>query len=75
MGPASSSTVPGKHQEGRQKLVERGEQTYARWGRLAMFFTPSTVSGTAKMPLGQFSLWNLIASLAFALSVAASAYG
>ncbi len=66
---------PGKHQEGRKKMVERGEQAYAKWGRLAVFFTPSIISGTAKMPIRQFVLWNFLASLAYSLSVAASAYG
>lgn len=66
---------PGKHQAGREKLVERGEQAYARWGRLAVFFTPAIVSGTAKMRFGQFALWNLVASFAFAFAVAASTYG
>lgn len=66
---------PGKHQEGRKKMVERGEQAYAKWGRLAVFFTPAIISGTAKMPLRAFVLWNFIASLAYSLSVAASAYG
>ena len=66
---------PGKHQEGRRKVVEKGERAYARWGRLAVFFTPAVVSGTAKMRHGQFVLWNLIASFAFAVSVAASAFG
>ena len=56
-------------------MVERGEQAYARWGRLAVFFTPAIVSGTAKMRLGQFALWNLVASFAFAFAVAASTYG
>jgi membrane protein DedA with SNARE-associated domain len=66
---------PGKHQEGRQRMVARGEQAYARWGRLAVFFTPAIVSGTAKMRHGQFVLWNLLASIGFAVSVAASSYG
>ncbi len=66
---------PGKHQEGRRKMVEKGERAYAKWGRLAVFFTPAVVSGTAKMRHGQFVLWNLIASFAFAVSVAASAFG
>jgi membrane protein DedA with SNARE-associated domain len=66
---------PGKHQEGRRRIVEKGEAAYARWGRLAVFFTPAIVSGTAKMRHGQFVLWNLIASLAFSVSVAASAFG
>lgn len=66
---------PGRHQAGRQRMVERGERAYARWGRLAVFFTPAIVSGTAKMQRGQFVLWNLVASLGFSVSVAASAYG
>jgi membrane-associated protein len=66
---------PGKHQAGRQKMVERGEAAYARWGPVAVFLTPAVVSGTAKMRYGQFALWNLVASFAFALAVAASTYG
>ena len=62
---------PGKHQAGRQRMVERGERAYARWGRLAVFFTPAIVSGTAKMEHGEFVFWNLLASLGFAVSVAA----
>jgi membrane protein DedA with SNARE-associated domain len=66
---------PGKHQAGRQKMVAHGEEAYARWGRLAVFFTPAIVSGTANMRRGQFVLWNLVASFAFALAVAATTYG
>ena len=66
---------PGKHQAGRQKMVEHGEAAYARWGRLAVFFTPAIVSGTANMRRGQFVVWNLVASFAFALAVAATTYG
>jgi membrane protein DedA with SNARE-associated domain len=66
---------PGKHQQGRRRMVEKGERAYARWGRLAVFFTPAVVSGTAKMHHGQFVLWNLIASFAFTVSVAASVFG
>jgi membrane protein DedA with SNARE-associated domain len=66
---------PGKHQAGRQKMVEEGERAYARYGPLAVFFTPSIVSGTARMRRKQFIIWNLVDSLAFTLSVAASAYG
>jgi membrane protein DedA with SNARE-associated domain len=66
---------PGKHQAGRQRMVARGERAYARWGRLAVFFTPAVVSGTAQMEHAQFVLWNLLASLGFAVSVAASSFG
>ena len=66
---------PGRHQARREKMVERGEKLYARWGRLAVFFTPAIVSGTAKMRPYQFAFWNLLDSLAWTLLVAASAYG
>jgi membrane protein DedA with SNARE-associated domain len=47
---------PGKRQVGRQKLMDKGERAYARWGRLAVFFTPAIISGTAKMKFTQFTL-------------------
>ena len=66
---------PGKRQAGRQELLDKGERAYAKWGRLAVFFTPAIISGTAKMKLNQFAVWNFIASIAFTLSVTATAYG
>jgi len=66
---------PGKHQGSRERMLDRGERAYARWGRLAVFFTPAIISGTARMQLRQFVLWNFIASLAFAVAVCASSYG
>ena len=66
---------PGKHQAGREKIEERGESLYARWGWLAVFFTPAIVSGTAKMPPYRFAAWNLLDSLGWSVSVTASAYG
>ena len=66
---------PGRHQARRKKMVERGEKLYARWGWLAVFVTPAIVSGTVKMRPYQFAVWNLLDSLGWAVSVAASAYG
>jgi membrane protein DedA with SNARE-associated domain len=66
---------PGKHQARRQKLMDDGERAYAKWGGLAVFFTPAIVSGTAQMRHGRFAFWNLVASFGFAVSVVASAYG
>jgi membrane protein DedA with SNARE-associated domain len=66
---------PGRHQARREKMVEQGERLYARWGWLAVFFTPAVVSGMAKMRPYQFAFWNLLDSLGWAVSVAASAYG
>ena len=66
---------PGRHRARREKMVERGEKLYARWGWLAVFFTPAIVSGTAKMRPYRFAFWNLLDSLGWTVSVAASAYG
>jgi len=66
---------PGRHQARREKVMQRGERLYARWGWLAVFVTPAVVSGTAKMSPYQFALWNLLDSLGWTVSVAASAYG
>ena len=66
---------PGRHHDRRERLLADGERAYARWGRLAVFVTPAVISGTARMRHGQFIVWNLVASLAFSVSVGASAYG
>lgn len=66
---------PGRHQARREKIMERGEGLYARWGWLAVFVTPALVSGTALMPLYRFAAWNLLDSLMWTVSVAASASG
>ena len=66
---------PGKHQARREKIMQRGEGLYARWGWLAVFVTPAIVSGTAKMPPYRFAFWNLLDSLGWTVSVAASSYG
>jgi membrane protein DedA with SNARE-associated domain len=66
---------PGKRQAGRQQLMDKGERAYAKWGRMAVFFTPAIISGTAKMNYGQFVVWNFLAALGFSLSVTLTAYG
>src|SRR6516165_5376179 len=65
----------GKHQAGREKMMQRGQRLYARWGWLAVFVTPAIVSGTAKMPPFRFAVFNLLDSFAWTVSVAASVYG
>jgi membrane protein DedA with SNARE-associated domain len=66
---------PGKHREGRRRMVDKAEVAYRRWGWLAVFFTPSVVSGAAKMGFGRFLAWNLVDALVVSVSVVASAYG
>ena len=66
---------PGRHQAGRAKLLAQGERAYARWGPVAVFLTPAIVSGTAKMNYRRFMIWNLVASLTFAVSIGHTADG
>jgi membrane protein DedA with SNARE-associated domain len=66
---------PGKHQAYRRSLLVKGEEAYTKWGRFAVFVTPSIVSGTAKMPHRQFVLWNLVDAIGFTLLTVAGAYG
>ena len=66
---------PGPFLARRQKAVTTGEVLYARWGRLAVFFTPCMVSGIAKMKLSQFAVWNFFAGAVYVLSVGPAAYG
>jgi membrane protein DedA with SNARE-associated domain len=66
---------PGRHQTRREKILHSGEKVYARWGWLAVFFTPAIVSGTANMPPYRFAFWNLLDSVGWTVSMAASVYG
>ncbi|HEY6316874.1 MAG TPA: DedA family protein [Acidimicrobiia bacterium] len=66
---------PGKHQPYRQRVLAKGEQAYEKWGRLAVFFTPSIVSGTAKMPHRQFAVWNFLDVAGFTFATVGAAYG
>jgi membrane protein DedA with SNARE-associated domain len=63
---------PGPFLMRRQQAVATGEALYAKWGRLAVFFTPCMVSGIAKMKITQFAIWNLLAGAVYVLSVVAA---
>jgi len=66
---------PGRRQAQRRKAVARAEAIYAKWGRLAVFFTPTLVSGIVKMKYSQFVVWNFVCGAVFVLSVGPAAYG
>jgi membrane protein DedA with SNARE-associated domain len=68
-------THPGPWLDRRQRVLTAGEVLYARWGRLAVFFTPCLVSGVVKMKLSQFAVWNLIVGGVYVLSIGPAAYG
>lgn len=66
---------PGPWLGRRERALTAGEVLYARWGRLAVFFTPCLVSGIVKMKLSQFAVWNFIVGAVYVLSIGPSAYG
>lgn len=66
---------PGPWQERRRQAIATGEAVYAKWGRLAVFFTSTIVSGVLKMKYSQFLVWNFIVGAVYVLSVGPAAYG
>jgi membrane protein DedA with SNARE-associated domain len=68
-------THPGLWLGRRQQVLTEGEALYAKWGRLAVFFTPCLISGIAKMKHSQFVVWNFLAGAVYVLSVGPAAYG
>jgi membrane protein DedA with SNARE-associated domain len=66
---------PGPALAWRKKAVAKGEEVYQKWGRVAVFVTPSLVSGALEMQFRQFVVWNFLAGAVFVGSVGASAYG
>ena len=66
---------PGPLLARRQRVLTAGEAMYAKWGRLAVFFTPCLVSGIARMKYSQFVVWNLLAGTVYVFSVGLTVYG
>jgi membrane protein DedA with SNARE-associated domain len=66
---------PGPLLARRQKVLTGGEALYAKWGRLAVFFTPCLVSGIARMRYSQFVIWNFLAGVVYVVGVGLTAYG
>jgi membrane protein DedA with SNARE-associated domain len=66
---------PGPGQAWRTKTVAKGEAVYQKWGRAAVFVTPSIVCGALDMKFRQFVVWNFLAGTVFVVSVGAGAYG
>ncbi len=66
---------PGLWQERRHRAVTAAERAYAKWGRLAVFVTPTIVSGILRMKYSQFVVWNFVVGGVYVLSVGPAAYG
>jgi membrane protein DedA with SNARE-associated domain len=66
---------PGPWWRERQRASAAGERIYRRWGRLAVFVTPTWVSGVLRMPRNTFLVWNAFAAVASTCIAALGAYG
>jgi membrane-associated protein len=65
----------GRWHRPRRRAMAAGERIYRRWGRLAVFLTPTWVSGAMRMPRGTFLLWNAVAAIVSNCVAALGAYG
>lgn len=69
------SKRPGRwHRERRQAMIV-GERVYRRWGRIAVFVTPTWVSGALRMPRSTFLVWNAFAAIVSTSIATLGAYG
>lgn len=59
---AALVTSPGRWQRQRRHAMRIGERFYRRWGPLAVFLTPTWVSGALRMPRRSFLIWNAAAA-------------
>jgi membrane protein DedA with SNARE-associated domain len=69
------SERPGRWHHERRRAMIAGERIYRRWGRFAVFVTPTWVSGGLRMPRNTFLLWNLYAAFTSTGIAALGAYG
>ena len=65
----------GRSQRRRRRALAVGERIYRRWGRLAVFVTPTWVSGALRMPRSTFLVWNAFAAIASTCIATLGAYG
>lgn len=65
---------PGRWQSQRRRALAVGERVYRRSGPLAVFLTPSWVSGALRMPRTSFLIWNAAAAVTSSLLTAFGFY-
>jgi membrane protein DedA with SNARE-associated domain len=65
---------PGRLQRQRRRALDVGERFYRRWGPLAVFLTPTWVSGALRMPRNSFLIWNAVAAVVSSLAAVFGAY-
>jgi membrane protein DedA with SNARE-associated domain len=67
-------TRRGPFHRARSKALARGERFYARYGMVAVFFTPAWMAGIAEMRWSRFFPANLLAALMWTLGFGLGAY-
>src|SRR2546423_8229200 len=74
---------PGRFAARRRRLIERGEEFFARWGAAAVFFgrwlpglrvVTSWLAGANRMPWPRFLFWNALGGIAWACTTGSLAY-
>jgi membrane protein DedA with SNARE-associated domain len=65
---------PGRWQRQRRRALVVGERFYRRWGPLAVFLTPTWVSGALRMPRTSFLIWNALAAILSSIVAVFGAY-
>ncbi|HJS93405.1 MAG TPA: hypothetical protein VJ741_04015 [Solirubrobacteraceae bacterium] len=65
---------PGRWRRQRERALLVGERFYRRWGPLAVFVTPTWVSGALRMPRSSFLLWNAFAAVVSSIVAVFGAY-
>jgi membrane protein DedA with SNARE-associated domain len=74
-GGSAVSRSEGPWQRQRRRTMLAGERLYRRWGRLAVFVTPTWVSGAMRMPRNTFLRWKALAAIVSTCIAALGAYG
>ncbi len=67
-------SAPGPLRHLRLALIERGDRFYARYGPIAVLFTPSWIAGIHAMRASRFLAANTASALVWALSIGLGAY-
>jgi membrane protein DedA with SNARE-associated domain len=73
-GGRSLVTAPGPLHHARLALTARGDRFYARYGVVAVLFTPSWVAGIHNMHWPRYVPVNALSALVWALAIAFAAY-
>jgi membrane protein DedA with SNARE-associated domain len=73
-GAGTVARSDGPWQRQRRRTMLAGERLYRRWGRLAVFLTPTWVSGAMKMSRNTFLRWNALAAIASTCIAVLGAY-